>query len=164
MIYRPPEEEIQAKRQAFQELWEASSGNNTLGFEWAGHEEEDFPRKIGASYLTLDQQRLLLTQIGDMGKRLRDFANTESMRFHIMSNFERIGSRHVPTHAYPVINQTWLNEGTIFTDDDGNDLDQAHEGEEFFMLPGTHHRPIDPKPNHDGQLDPRLSFIINGLG
>ncbi len=165
LIYRPPEDEILEKISAFQALWDAKSGaGDALNYEWRIQTEGQFPKKIDKSSLTPDQQRLLLKQIGEMGQHLRDFTGDEGMFFHIMSNFERIGSRHVPTHAYPVINQTWLNDGTIFMDDDGNDINQAYEGEEFFMLPGTHHRPIDVKPDQDGQLKPRLSLIINGLG
>ena len=164
-VLKLAEQEKDKLRQKFQSIWDNAAAHDIerLHQDFKVSSREEFPRKIQVEGLSIEQQIFLLTRIGSMAKTLEDITGANACRIHVYPNFERITPNgHPPTHPFSVVNETWLEAGTVMTNEDGEELTRIDEGDRFFMLANTYHSPptikfVDGRP----QINPRISLITN---
>ena len=169
------EKEKDRVREQLKGIWDSAAQNdiedlhNILTFVGAKNDVKQFPSKFPTKGLSVSQQVFLLRRIGDMCRThdaITGYGNS-AMKVNVYPNFQRAGegalTRHTPTHSFAVVNETWFEAGTVMTDEDDYRLTNIPEGDRFFMLPNTRHRPPKRDDLGDRYDNPRLTIFVHEI-
>lgn len=157
--------EKQKIRSILQNAWSAAKYPNGMAqnVELESQAEQVPLNKGIFQGLNIEQIEFIGKRLASIDKDLRAIAGQELVTtLDFYANFERVGvSNHEPSHNHAVMNETWLQNGTVIIDEDGRCAYQVSEGDRLFMPRRTLHRPPEASRGEVSFDDPRISMISN---
>ncbi len=163
IVLKMGETEKQDLREKYAQIWNNAIDPGKLYFEQRIQPHTPDLFFMAAEGLSPDENMFLTRRMETLDRELKEIIGSKiHSRFIAMPNFEyHIGAKgHPPSHPHAVLNETWMQDGLVLTNEDGEHLGRMDEGDKVFMLPGTRHSP-PPVKAENGEVSPRYSLIAN---